>query len=183
MPSRRPPEGTAAFLAAIGAEVRRNRAKRGMTRRQLAQASETSERYLAQIEGGPAIPRPSCCARSPSDRSDRSACCRTRRAPGGVRRHILDLLARAPESELPPIAKMIRRAARRRMPTAAAASPWSGCAGPANRRSGGARRSSRLSVHRTQPRRRAGLRCQRAALIEMSGLNTFRRYERAASSG
>ena len=48
--------GGAAFLAAIGGEVRRNRAKRGMTRRQLAQASETSERYLAQIESGAGNP-------------------------------------------------------------------------------------------------------------------------------
>jgi XRE family transcriptional regulator, aerobic/anaerobic benzoate catabolism transcriptional regulator len=49
-----PSEGphSAAFLSAIGREVRRHRAKRGMTRRQLAQASETSERYLAQIESG-----------------------------------------------------------------------------------------------------------------------------------
>src|SRR5271155_6156287 len=46
----------AAFLAAIGSEVRRNRAKRGMTRRQLAQASQTSERYLAQIESGAGNP-------------------------------------------------------------------------------------------------------------------------------
>src|ERR1700758_3171865 len=46
----------AAFLAAIGREVRRSRAKRGMTRRQLAQASETSERYLAQIESGAGNP-------------------------------------------------------------------------------------------------------------------------------
>src|ERR1700734_2848614 len=47
-----PAASEAAFLAAIGSEVRRNRAKRGMTRRQLAQASQTSERYLAQIESG-----------------------------------------------------------------------------------------------------------------------------------
>src|ERR1700735_462921 len=46
----------AAFLSAIGREVRRSRAKRGMTRRQLAQASETSERYLAQIESGTGNP-------------------------------------------------------------------------------------------------------------------------------
>jgi XRE family transcriptional regulator, aerobic/anaerobic benzoate catabolism transcriptional regulator len=42
----------AAFLVALGREVRRGRAKRGMTRRQLAHASHTSERYLAQIESG-----------------------------------------------------------------------------------------------------------------------------------
>src|ERR1700739_2483910 len=46
----------AAFLAAIGREVRSHRAKRGMTRRQLAEASETSERYLAQIESGAGNP-------------------------------------------------------------------------------------------------------------------------------
>jgi XRE family aerobic/anaerobic benzoate catabolism transcriptional regulator len=46
----------AGFLAALGREVRRGRAKRGMTRRQLAQASHTSERYLAQIESGSGNP-------------------------------------------------------------------------------------------------------------------------------
>src|SRR3984893_11350669 len=46
----------AAFLAAIGREVRRTRAKRGMPRRQMAQASQTSERYLAQIESGAGNP-------------------------------------------------------------------------------------------------------------------------------
>jgi XRE family aerobic/anaerobic benzoate catabolism transcriptional regulator len=46
----------AGFLAALGGEVRRGRAKRGMTRRQLAQTSHTSERYLAQIESGTGNP-------------------------------------------------------------------------------------------------------------------------------
>jgi XRE family aerobic/anaerobic benzoate catabolism transcriptional regulator len=46
----------AGFLAVLGGEVRRGRAKRGMTRRQLAQASHTSERYLAQIESGTGNP-------------------------------------------------------------------------------------------------------------------------------
>jgi XRE family aerobic/anaerobic benzoate catabolism transcriptional regulator len=46
----------AGFLAALGRAVRRGRAKRGMTRRQLAQASHTSERYLAQIESGTGNP-------------------------------------------------------------------------------------------------------------------------------
>ena len=36
----------------FGRRLRLARAKRGMTRRQLAQASATSERYLAQIESG-----------------------------------------------------------------------------------------------------------------------------------
>src|SRR6266536_4567353 len=45
-----------ALVAAIGRLVRLSRAKRGMTRRQLAQASGASERYLAQIEGGQGNP-------------------------------------------------------------------------------------------------------------------------------
>ena len=45
-----------AFVAAVGRLVRLSRAKRGMTRRQLAQASGASERYLAQIEGGQGNP-------------------------------------------------------------------------------------------------------------------------------
>src|SRR2546421_88535 len=46
----------AAFVAAVGRLVRLSRAKRGMTRRQLAQDSGASERYLAQIEGGAGNP-------------------------------------------------------------------------------------------------------------------------------
>ena len=44
------------FAAAVGRLVRLARAKRGMTRRQLAQDSGASERYLAQIEGGQGNP-------------------------------------------------------------------------------------------------------------------------------
>src|SRR5712671_3297678 len=44
------------FAAALGHLVRLGRAKRGMTRRQLAQDSGTSERYLAQIEAGQGNP-------------------------------------------------------------------------------------------------------------------------------
>jgi XRE family transcriptional regulator, aerobic/anaerobic benzoate catabolism transcriptional regulator len=98
----------AAFLAAIGGEVRRNRAKRGMTRRQLAQASQTSERYLAQIESGIGNPSVSvlraiaqaldlpCSALLP-EAGARTA------APGAI----LDLLAQVPEGELPALAKEI----------------------------------------------------------------------------
>ena len=41
-----------AFAEAVGRLVRRGRARRGITRRQLATDSGISERYLAQIEGG-----------------------------------------------------------------------------------------------------------------------------------
>ena len=45
-----------AFLAEIGARVRKARAKRGMTRRILASDSGVSERYLAKLETGTANP-------------------------------------------------------------------------------------------------------------------------------
>jgi XRE family aerobic/anaerobic benzoate catabolism transcriptional regulator len=98
----------AAFLAAIGNEVRRSRAKRGMTRRQLAQASQTSERYLAQIESGVGNPSVSVlraiaqaldlpCAALLPEAGARTA------ALGAI----LDLLAQVPEGELPALAKDI----------------------------------------------------------------------------
>src|SRR6202050_3599084 len=97
-----------AFLAAIGREVRRNRAKRGMTRRQLAQASETSERYLAQIESGAGNPSVSVL-RPIAGALDLPA---TALLPEAGRRPaalgaIIDLLAQVPESELPAFAKEI----------------------------------------------------------------------------
>jgi XRE family transcriptional regulator, aerobic/anaerobic benzoate catabolism transcriptional regulator len=98
----------AVFLAAIGSEVRKNRAKRGMTRRQLAQASQTSERYLAQIESGDGNPSVSVlraiaqaldlpCAALLPEAGARTA------ALGAI----LDLLAQVPEGELPALAKEI----------------------------------------------------------------------------
>ena len=41
-----------ALLRTIGTLIRNERAKRGMTRRALAEQCQTSERYLAQIESG-----------------------------------------------------------------------------------------------------------------------------------
>src|SRR5260370_25768169 len=46
----------APFAAEVGRLVRRGRARRGITRRQLATESGISERYLAQIEGGQGNP-------------------------------------------------------------------------------------------------------------------------------
>ena len=46
-------EGPAeAYLRLLGERVRGHRARRGMTRKMLAQASDISERYLAQLEHG-----------------------------------------------------------------------------------------------------------------------------------
>ncbi|HRC58975.1 MAG TPA: shikimate kinase, partial [Kofleriaceae bacterium] len=40
------------YLTQIGARVRRERRDRGLSRRQLSEASGVSERFLAQLEGG-----------------------------------------------------------------------------------------------------------------------------------
>ncbi len=91
----------AAFLAGIGRELRQHRAKRGMTRRQLAQASETSERYLAQIESGVGNPSVSVL-RAIAQALDVPASAllpEAKRHPAALGA-ILDLLAQMPESEL-----------------------------------------------------------------------------------
>ena len=98
----------AAFLTAIGAEVRRNRAKRGMTRRQLAQASETSERYLAQIESG--IGNPSVSVVRAIARALDVPASALLPEPGprtAALGAILDLLGQVPAGELPALVKEI----------------------------------------------------------------------------
>ena len=103
-----PAASEAAFLAAIGSEVRRSRAKRGMTRRQLAQASQTSERYLAQIESGVGNPSVSVL-RAIAQALDLP--CSALLPEAGARTAalgaILDLLAQVPEGELPALTKLI----------------------------------------------------------------------------
>jgi len=98
----------AAFLAAIGREVRSHRAKRGMTRRQLAQASETSERYLAQIESGAGNPSASVL-RAIALALDLPvvALLPETGARNTALGAILDLLAQVPEGELPALTKLI----------------------------------------------------------------------------
>src|ERR1700749_3384499 len=99
---------TEGFLAAIGDEIRRNRAKRGMTRRQLAQASDTSERYLAQIESGAGNPSVSVL-RAIALALDLPAAALlpeqgARTTELGA---ILDLLAQVPEKDLPALTRDI----------------------------------------------------------------------------
>ncbi len=104
-PAPAAPSGAdAAFLAAIGRAVRRHRAKRGMTRRQLAQASKTSERYLAQIESGAGNPSASIL-RAIAQALDLSAAALLPEA--GARGAILDLLAKVPDGELLELVKLI----------------------------------------------------------------------------
>lgn len=51
-PAPAPVETRDLFLLSLGERVRSLRARRGMTRRQLSQVSEVSERHLANLEGG-----------------------------------------------------------------------------------------------------------------------------------
>ncbi len=99
---------TAAFLAAIGAEVRRHRAKRGMTRRQLAEASATSERYLAQIESGAGNPSAGVLrAIAQALGLPAAALLPEAGARPAALAAIVDLLHQVPEAELPALAKDI----------------------------------------------------------------------------
>jgi XRE family aerobic/anaerobic benzoate catabolism transcriptional regulator len=105
-----PANGRAAagFLAALGGEVRRGRAKRGMTRRQLAQASHTSERYLAQIESGTGNPSVTVL-RAIAQALDIPAAnlLGEPAAHNGARAALLDLVAQLPDQSLAELAQLI----------------------------------------------------------------------------
>jgi XRE family transcriptional regulator, aerobic/anaerobic benzoate catabolism transcriptional regulator len=98
----------AGFLSELGREVRRGRAKRGMTRRQLAQASHTSERYLAQIEGGTGNPSVTVL-RAIAQALDIPAAnlLGELTAYNGTRAAVLDLVARLPDQSLAELARLI----------------------------------------------------------------------------
>ena len=105
-------DGHRAFVTAVGRLVRLSRAKRGMTRRQLAQASGASERYLAQIEGGQGNPSVIILA-SIARALDVPIIELLPRSNGrtAAMAHILDVLGRVPVAELPALAELIERRA------------------------------------------------------------------------
>jgi XRE family transcriptional regulator, aerobic/anaerobic benzoate catabolism transcriptional regulator len=88
--------------------VRRSRAKRGMTRRQLAQASHTSERYLAQIESGAGNPS-ATVLRAIAQALDLPTAALLGGSSAGTAAHaaLIDLIARLPERELPELRELI----------------------------------------------------------------------------
>ena len=96
------------FLSELGREVRRGRAKRGMTRRQLAQASQTSERYLAQIESGAGNPSVTVL-RAIAQALDIPAANLLGQpvAHNGARTALLDLVARLPDQSLAELSQLI----------------------------------------------------------------------------
>jgi XRE family transcriptional regulator, aerobic/anaerobic benzoate catabolism transcriptional regulator len=173
----------AAFLTAIGGEVRRNRAKRGMTRRQLAQASETSERYLAQIESGAGNPSVSVL-RAIAQALELSASALLPEA--GVRPAalgaILDLLAQVPEGELPALTKEIKaRVARSENADRARRVAFIGLRG-AGKSTLGRMLAQQLGWPFIELDRvvEEDYGASIPDLIEMAGTMTFRRHERSA---
>jgi XRE family transcriptional regulator, aerobic/anaerobic benzoate catabolism transcriptional regulator len=173
----------AAFLAAIGSEVRRNRAKRGMTRRQLAEASATSERYLAQIESGAGNPSVSVL-RAIAQALDLPAAALlpeqgARTAELGA---ILDLLAQVPEKELPALVKEIEA----RVALRAGADRAQRIALVGLRGAGKSTLGRMLAQHLGSPFIELDRRVEEdygasiPDLIEMAGTATFRRQERSA---
>jgi XRE family aerobic/anaerobic benzoate catabolism transcriptional regulator len=172
----------AAFIAATGRLVRLHRAKRGMTRRQLATESGASERYLAEIESGRGNPSiiilkaiaaalevPIIELLPPTT------------ASSAALTQILDLLARMPASDLPAIAEMLE--ARTGAEVHADRARRIALVGL---RGAGKSTLGRLLARQLQV---PFIELDRAIehdyganvpfLIEMSGLATFRRYERA----
>src|SRR6185436_3868124 len=102
--------GDTAFAGELGRMVRLGRAKRGMSRRQLAQESGTSERYLAQIESGSGNPSV-LVMRAIADALEMPMF-ELLPQTGGVAApyaRIIDLLGRVPPSDLAAIAETIER--------------------------------------------------------------------------
>jgi XRE family aerobic/anaerobic benzoate catabolism transcriptional regulator len=170
-----------AFAAAVGRLVRLGRAKRGMTRSQLAQGSGASERYLAQIEGGQGNPSV-IILKSIAEALDVPIIDLLPRTNGraAAMTHILDVLGRLPASELPAIAEMIEA----RMAGEASADRAQRIALVGLRGAGKSTLGQMLARQLGCPfieldrlvEQDYGARIP--DLIEIAGLATFRRYER-----
>jgi XRE family aerobic/anaerobic benzoate catabolism transcriptional regulator len=168
------------FAAAVGRLMRSERAKRGMTRRQLAEQSGTSERYLAQIEGGQGNPSV-IVLKAIAEALDLSIVDLLPRTDGrsDTLERIVDMLRRMPQSELPAIADLIEgRAAltndrARRIALV-------GLRG-AGKSTLGKRLAARLGAPFIELDRMIEREYGASApdLIEIAGITTFRRYERA----
>jgi XRE family aerobic/anaerobic benzoate catabolism transcriptional regulator len=168
-------------VAAVGHLVRTGRAKRGMTRRQLARDSGASERYLAQIESGQGNPSV-IILKAIAEALDVPIIELLPRTNGrsAVLNQILDGLGRLPPSELPAIAAMIEdRAAADLVTDRARRIALVGLRG-AGKSTLGHMLAAQLGCPFIELDRLVeqdyGARIP--DLIEMAGLATFRRYER-----
>jgi XRE family aerobic/anaerobic benzoate catabolism transcriptional regulator len=173
-------DGAAAFAADIGRLVRLGRAKRGVTRRKLALESGISERYLAQIEGGGGNPSV-IVLKAIAQAIDVPiiALLPHQNGAGAAFDQILDLLARVPAGELPGIAAHIKgRLAAGSVSDRAGRIALVGLRG-AGKSTLGRRLAKHLGVPFLELNRviEEDYGASISVLIEMSGLNTFRRYE------
>jgi XRE family transcriptional regulator, aerobic/anaerobic benzoate catabolism transcriptional regulator len=170
------------FAPAVGELVRLARARRGMARRQLAQASGASERYLAQIESGQGNPSVSML-KAIAEALDLPVVALLPRIDGRTAEldRIVDLLVQLPQSELRAVADMIEnRVAREAAPDRARRIALVGLRGAGKTTLG-----RMLADHRGVPfieldrivEQDYGARVP--DLIEMAGIATFRRHERA----
>lgn len=171
------------FAAEVGRLVRRSRARRGITRRQLAVESGISERYLAQIEGGQGNPSV-IVLRTIAQAMEMHI---TALLPAGGKRQeamvrINELLARMDASELASVAQAIEQ----RITEGAASDRGHRIALVGLRGAGkttlGRMLAKRLGwpfveIHRVIEQDYGA---SVSMLIDMSGVSAFRRYERAA---
>lgn len=168
------------FAADVGKLVRRGRAKRGITRRQLAGDSGISERYLAQIESGQGNPSvivlKAIAGAFEMPVADLLPAEGARAAMSGI----ADMLGHLPQSEWPAIAEMIEqrvhdnaRADRKRRIALV------GLRG-AGKSTLGKMLAQKLGYPFVELNRvvEQEYGASVSMLIEMSGVNTFRRYER-----
>jgi XRE family aerobic/anaerobic benzoate catabolism transcriptional regulator len=171
------------FAADVGARVRRGRARRGITRRQLAADSGISERYLAQIESGQGNPS-IIVMKAISLAMDMPL---TELLPINGKRHealnrIGDLLGRLRTAELPSVAQMIEQ----RILQSAASERGRRIALVGLRGAGKTTLGQMLARKLGWPFVELNRVVEQeyganvSMLIEMSGVTTFRRYEQAS---
>jgi XRE family aerobic/anaerobic benzoate catabolism transcriptional regulator len=172
----------AGFAGEVGRMVRLGRAKRGMSRRQLAQESATSERYLAQIESGAGNPS-ILVMRAIADALE-IPLFEMLPQTGGLSApyaRIIDLLGRASPGDLSAIAELIER----RIEGAAATDRARRIALVGLRGAGkstlGKMLAEKLGVPFIELDRMVEQEygASMPLLIEMSGVATFKRLERA----
>jgi XRE family transcriptional regulator, aerobic/anaerobic benzoate catabolism transcriptional regulator len=189
-PVSEPPAGSqsqsaeiAAFLAAIGAELRKHRAKRGLTRRQLAESSATSERYLAQIESGTGNPSVSVLrAIARALELPTAALLPETGARNAALSVVIDLVAQVPDGDLPALTKDIEL----RLARQSSADRGRRIALVGLRGAGKSTLGRMLAQHFSWPFIELDRRVEEEYgasvpdLIEMAGMATFRRQERGA---
>lgn len=171
-----------AFATEMGRLVRRGRARRGITRKQLAIESGISERYLAQIEGGYGNPSLTVL-KAIADAMESSVSALLPTDPRQERLHrIIDLAARMQPDDLDGLeqhieARLVAGARSERAHRIALV----GLRG-AGKSTLGRDLATRLGYPFVELNRvvEAEYGASISMLIEMSGVSTFRRYERAS---